>query len=378
MSDNKPKIDLKARLGKKTVSTPAAASVPPPMGAIPRPPAAASVPRSASGVPQPRVPQPPFAQPSVAPRIDPTDPYASMAAQAAPSRPAAIRIEMGEEVREAQRRGRSKVFVLALVTAAIGGFIGFTVGGGNERAKGAESAIFGAKELLKLVEDSNKQITELAEIIKSARTKLLQKGTYPQEEVTKLAAINISFKSTDLADKSIGRFKRDTLSMLIDFTAAAEAMNDQKQSLHLFLASKRLQDYVAEQKAPKVSWVAYMGGGPGGPWLSVEPLSTPFPAADKGVPWPTEIEVQDGKNKVKVKRYASGDPAGSEPPFIPVNPQTQGAVCPSDVVGSLVSQMIKMEQVLRGDSTPGVDKTGLIEKGQKLAEQLKKIGRDPA
>ena len=86
--------------------------------------------------------------------------------------------------------------------------------------------------------------------------------------------------------------------------------------------------------------------------------------------------MQDGKSKVKVKRYASGDPAGTEPPFIPVNPQTQGAVCPSDIVGSLLSQMIKMEQTLRGDSTPGVDKTGLIEKGQKLVEQLKKIGKD--
>jgi hypothetical protein len=229
---------------------------------------------------------------------------------------------------------------------------------------------------LKLVDDSNKQITELADVIKSARSKLLQKGTYPQDEITKLASINIAFKSTDLADKSIGRFKRDTLSMLIDFTAAAEAMNDQKQSLHLFLASNRLKEYVAEQKAPKVSWVAYMGGGPGGPWLSVEPLAAPFPAAQQGTPWPTEIEVQDGKNKVKVKRYSSGDPAGSEPPFIPVNPQTQSAVCPSDIVGSLISQMIKMEQVLRGDPTPGVDKTGLIEKGQKLVEQLKKIGRD--
>jgi len=372
MSDNKPKIDLKARLGKKTVSTPAAASVPPPMAAIPRPPQQVPQPqRTPSGVPIPQ-----FAQPQAAPRIDPTDPYASMGSQAAPSRPAAIRIEMGEEVREAQRRGRSKVLVLALITAIIGGFIGFTFGGGAERGKGAEAAVAGAKELLKLVDDSNKQITELADIIKSARSKLLQKGTYPQEEVGKLAGLNIAFKSTDLADKAIGRFKRDTLTMLIDYTAAVEALNDQKGSLHLFLASKRLQDYVAEQKAPKVTWVGYMGGGPGGPWISLEPLSAPFPAA--GGTWPADIEMMDGKNKVKVKRYSSGDPAGSEPPFIPVNPQTQNAVCPSDIVGSLISQMIKMEQVLRGDSTPGVDKTGLIEKGQKLSDQLKKIGKDPA
>ena len=369
MSDNKPKIDLKARLGKKTVSTPAAASVPPPMAAIPRPPQAVQPQRTPSGVPIPQ-----FGQPQQQ-RVDPTDPYASMPSQAAPSRPAAIRIEMGEEVREAQRRGRSRVAVLALVTAIIGGVIGFAFGGGHERGKGADAAVAGAGELLKLVDESNKQITELADVIKSAREKLLKKGEYPEEEVKKLAAINIAFKSLDLADKSIGRFKRDTLTMLIDFTAAVEAMNDQKGSLHLFLGSQRLKDFVAEQKAPKVNWIAYMGGGPGGPWVSLEKLGAPFPASDK---WPGDIEVMDGKNKVKVKRYNSGDPSSSDPPFIPVNPQSQGGVCPSDIVGSLISQMIKMEQVLRGDPTPGVDKTGLIEKGQKLSDQLKKIGRDPA
>jgi hypothetical protein len=341
------------------------------MAAIPRPPQAVQPQRTPSGVPIPQ-----FGQPQQPSRIDPTDPYASMPQQAAPSRPAAIRIEMGEEVREAQRRGRSRVAVLALITAIIGGVIGFAFGGGAERGKGADSAVAGAKELLKIVDDSNKQITELADVIKSAREKLLKKGEYPEDEVKKLAAINISFKSLDLADKSIGRFKRDTLTMLIDFTAAVEAMNDQKGSLHLFLGSQRLKDFVAEQKAPKVNWIAYMGGGPGGPWLSLERLGEPFPAA--GGTWPSDIEVADGKNKVKVKRYSSGDPAGSDPPFIPVNPQSQGGVCPSDIVGSLISQMIKMEQVLRGDPTPGVDKTGLIEKGQKLSDQLKKIGRDPA
>jgi len=371
MSDNKPKIDLKARLGKKTLSTPAASSVPPPMG-IPRPPAAAPMPqRSPSGVPAP-----PFAQPQAAPRVDPTNPYASVPIQSAPVRSAAIRVEIGEEVREAQRRGRSRVLVLALVTAIVGGVIGFAFGGGAERAKGADAAIAGSKDLLKLVEDSNKQITDLADVIKSARDKLLKKGDYPQEEVDKLKTINIAFKPGDLADKGIGRYKRDTFGMLIDFTAAAEAMEDQKESLYLFLGSQRLKNFVAEQKAPKVAWVGYMGGGPGGPWISLEPLGSPFPAAADKSKWPDDVEVSDGKSKTKIKRYSSGDPAGNEPPFIPINPQTQTAVCPSDVVGSLVSQMIKMETVLRGDPTPGVDKTGLIEKGQKLVEQLKKIGRD--
>jgi len=394
MSDNKPKIDLKARLGKKTLTP--GASVPPPMApqamgsqhpgaALPRPPQVMQQPmRSQSGVPAP-----PFT-PSGAPKpppADPTSPYASMPRQSAPiqARPAEIRVDM-DEVRAAQRSGRGKVMVLALVTAFVGGFVGFAFGGGAERGKGAAAAITGAQDLVKEVEASNKQITELADTIKSAQTKLLGKGTYPQEEVTKLGAINIPFRSTSLADKSIGRFKREILTMLIDYSASVEQMNDQKETLQRFLGSQTLKDLIAEQSKPKVRWYATVSNGPSGPWVNLDKLDTPFPVAsdekvkdkdgkEKAYAWPEEVEIKDGKETVKMKRYASGDPGGSTPPFIAVNPQTQSAVCQSDVIGSLLSQLVKMQTVLRGDDTPGVDKMGLIEKGQKLADQLKKIGK---
>jgi hypothetical protein len=394
MSDNKPKIDLKARLGKKTMSTPGA-SVPPPMaaqpgGAVP----GSTLPRPhAAQMPQPMrsspsgVPAPPFT-PSGAPKPSPSAaPYASMPQQSAPlqARPTEIRVDM-DEVRAAQRSGRGKVMVLALVTAVVGGFVGFAFGGGAERGKGAQAAIQGASELVKEVEESNKQITDLADTIKSAQSKLLNKGTYPQEEVTKLGAINIPFRSTSLADKSIGRFKREILTMLIDYSASVEQMNDQKETLQRFLGSQTLKDLIDEQKKPKVRWYATVANGPSGPWVNLDRLDTPFFAAsdekitdkdgkEKPYAWPDEVEIKDGKDTVKMKRYTSGDPGGSSPPYIAVNPQTQSAVCQSDVLGSLLSQLVKMQTVLRGDPTPGVDKTGLIEKGQKLADQLKKIGK---
>jgi hypothetical protein len=378
MSDNKPKIDLKARLGKKTVGTPATASVPPPMATqptgstIPRPPQAAQMPRSPSGVPAP-----PFT-PSGAPKPSPSvAPYQSIPKQSAPiqARPTEIRVDM-EEVRAAQRSGRGKVMVLALVVSIVGGVVGFAFGGGAERAKGADAAIQGAHDLVKEVEDSNKQISDLADTIKSAQTKIMQKGTYPQEEVTKLGAINIPFRSASLADKSIGRFRREILTMLIDYSAAVEQMNDQKETLQRFLGSATLKDLIAEQQKPKVRWYATVSSGPQGPWVNLDKLDTPFLVqSDDKAKWPDEIEIKDGKDTTKIKRYASGDPGGSTPPYIAVNPQTQAAVCQSDVLGSLVSQLVKMNTVLRGDDTPGVDKTGLIEKGQKLLDQLKKIGK---
>lgn len=393
MSDNKPKIDLKARLGKKTAAAPATASVPPPMapqGGLPRPQAVPG-PRP-SGIPAPRtspsgVPIPPFQSPSQAPRAEPTGGYASIPRQSAPvqARPTEIRVDM-EEVRAAQRSGRGRVMVLALITAVVGGVVGFAFGGGAERDKGAKAAIQGAQDLVKEIDESNKQIVALAETVKSAQTKLLGKGTYPQEEVTKLGAINIPFRTASLADKSIGRFKREILTMLIDYTASVEAMNDQKETLQRFLGSQTLKDLIAEQQKPKVHWYATVSNGPLGPWVNLDKLDAPFAVQsdekvkdkdgkEKSYAWPDEIEIKDGKDTTKFKRYSSGDPGGSNPPYIAVNPQSQSAVCQSDVIGSLVSQLVKMQTVLNGDPTPGVDKTGLIEKGQKLADQLKKIGK---
>jgi hypothetical protein len=60
-----------------------------------------------------------------------------------------------EEVKAANRGRRGRVLFLSLVTAGVGGFIGFTFGGGVERGKAATAAVVGSKELLKEVEDSN-------------------------------------------------------------------------------------------------------------------------------------------------------------------------------------------------------------------------------
>jgi hypothetical protein len=370
MADNKPKIDLKARLGKKTVSAPVTSSVPPPVG-LQRPgvaPARPSQPVARPG----SVPAPPFG--SQAPRIDPTNPYSSVAAQAAPvaQRPREIRVDM-EEVRAANRGRRGRVLFLSLVTAAVGGFLGFTFGGGYERGKAGKAAVIGAKDLLKEVEASNSQIQQLADTLKSARQKLLGKGTYPQEEVTKLGAINLPFKSVSLLDKGIGRFKRDTMVLLIDYTTGVEAANDQKESLHRLLGSAALKGVIEEQKAPKVRWMAQVENTPGGPWVLLNrlPEANAFPIGDK---WPEALDIKEGEKVTKYKRYTSGDPVGTEPPFIPVSPQSQG---PSDLIGTLISQLLKMDEVLRGNKEdPANEKTGLLERGQKLAEQLKRIGKD--
>src|SRR6185436_5718385 len=228
--DKKPKIDLKARLGKKTVSAPAAG----PGGSIPPP----------AGVPKPSgIPAPPFQSPGgsarPAPMVDASNPYGAMAPAAAPVAAAqTIRIDMGDDVMRAQRGGKMKVLVLALITAGIGGFVGFTLGGASERNAGATAAMQGAQDLTKDVDAANAKIGELADILKSAREKL-GKAQFPDDEVSKLGALNIPFAGANLAGKSIGRFKADVLTMLVDFASASSEANDNKSDLQNFLGGNK-------------------------------------------------------------------------------------------------------------------------------------------
>ncbi len=377
MEDKKPKIDLKSRLGKKTVSSPAVGSIPPPAGmGVP-------VPKPSVPVANPsRVPAPPFAsvpQAAAIPRVDSSHPYgAAMAPQAAPVRVAApsITIEMDDEFRRAQKSGRSKVLVLAIFTAAIGAGLGFAGGGISERNKAADAAVVGAGELTTKVEATTKKAAELADILKSAKEKLT-KATFPDEEVSKLGAINLPFTAADLNGKGIGRFNGATLSMLIDFSTIVDKVNDQKEKLQNVLSGnkKAVQDFLSSQTKPQVRWSVVVGNGPGGPWATMQPVPTPFLAKDGDKPkWPDDIRIPVGDKQAVLKRYNSGNPVSEDGLFIPVDPASQGSVCSTSVVTTLRRELGDLEEVLRGNQNPGEEKAGLLDAGDKLGKKLKQIG----
>ena len=375
MEDKKPKIDLKSRLGKKSVSSPAAGSIPPPAG----------LPRPSIGVPNPsRVPAPPFASSppaSQAPRVDASNPYGAMAPQAAPMRmePTAIKIEMSDEFVAAQKSGRTKVLVLAIFTAGIGAGLGFAGGGISERNKAADAAVEGAGELVKKVEGTNVKANELADVLKSAKEKL-SKSTFPDEEVSKLGGINLPFSAADLSGKGIGRFNAGVISMLIDFSTAVDKVNDQKEKLGNVLSGnkKGVQDFLAQTTKPTVRWSVVLGNGPAGPWATMQPVATPFLAKPDGdAKWPADIHVPVGDKQAVLKRYTSGNPISEDGLFVPVDPASQASVCASSVLVTLRRELSDLEEVLRGNQTPGEEKTGLLEAGTNLAKKLKLIGAAP-
>lgn len=368
--EKKPKIDLKSRLGKKTVSAPSGPSIPPPVG-----------------LPKPAIPAPPFgsspSQPA-RPQVDASNPYSAISADQAPVRaePQAIKIEMTEEVVAAQKKGRAKIVVLAAITAVIGGLLGYAFGGSRARNEAAQAAVTGAEELAKEVEDANSKIDELAEVLKAAQGKL-KDSKYPEEEVQKLGAIDIPFKGANLTGKGVGRFKADIVTMLVSYASGAHEANEGKDKIRSLLSSAKpaIEDLLAQQTTPKVRWATYIENGPGGPWMSMQPLPEPFLVEkkdDKNYKWPVEFKIPQGGKTFTLKRYSSGDPTkakAGEPYIVPINPATQNSVCPSDIQTRLVRELRSLEEVLRGDPTPGQEKDGLMTTGSQLVDKLKNVGR---
>jgi hypothetical protein len=238
----------------------------------------------------------------------------------------------------------------------------------------------GAQELTKDVEAANKKISELADLLKSAREKL-GKSTFPDDEVSKLGALNIPFAGSNLAGKGIGRFKSDVLTMLTGFASSAAEANANKEDLqHVLSGNKKgVQEFLDSQTKPQVRWSVIVSPTQVGPLASMQPVPTPFPlgSEDKKT-WPDSFELMSGGKKTVVKRYTKGDAASEDPTFIPVDPSTQALVCPSDVLVKLRGKLGDLEETLRGNPTPGEEKTGLLEAGQALAKKLKQIGTAPA
>jgi hypothetical protein len=362
----KPKIDLKARLGRKSV--PGGSSIPPPGGAIPKPVG---------------IPAPPFAQKG--PKVDASDPYAAIHHSEAPARvePQAIKVEMSEEVLQAQKKGRSKVIALAGVTAVVGGFLGFVLGGRCEADKGTKAALSGASALVKEVGDANAKIEELIGVLDGAKQKLAS-SKYPTEELQKLGGINIPFDGTNLAGKGIGRFQGSTVKMLVDYAHGAQGANERKDDFSRILTAtqKSINDLFAQQTEPKVMWGAIVQPTPVGPWVTLALLPEPFavkgPEKDgKAYAWPEKLKLKDGQKDIEFSRYAKGDPIGAQPPLIPVSPAAAATVCPNDVLSRVRRELVAFETILKGaEGQPGGDeeRQGLLDLGRKLEEQLKGIG----
>ncbi len=360
MSDNKPKIDLKSRLGKKTVSSPSGPSIPPPVG-LSRPGA---------------VPPPPFGR--TVPPVDASNPYSAIDAGSAPARvePQAIKVEMSEEVRHEQKKQSKKALVLTGIMSLVGLIVGFMIGGANERSNVASQALKDAEELAKEIRGSYEAAETLADTLKSARERLSSQK-FPEEEINKLGDLRIPFGGDKLGGRNIGRFRKEVSSGLLAYASASEKANEQIETVQRVTrgARKFIEEMFAQGTNPKIQWAAVADNGSGGPWLTMLGIPEPFAAkAEKG--WPESVKFKIGGKDVSVKRYTKGDVLATDPLFIPIDPTTQGTVCPADTAFRVARQIQDLENLLRGvKEEGGHEENGIIDDGRALEEKLKQIGR---
>ncbi len=366
--EKKPKIDLKARLGTRAVVAQGGPAVPPPVG-IPKP----SLPGMTRSYPP-------------GPRVDASDPYSSIsAAEASAGKMEAqsITVEMSPEVLAAQKRGRGRMMVGIAVAAAVGGLLGFAFGDRSASLKSAKAAVVGAKELLGDVDKANTQVVQLADTLKAAMESL-RDNKYPEAQVKALGDVTIPFDGGTMAGKGMGRFNSTTQAMLIQYASRAQEANDAKDRLQILLSASRKElASVLEQQneeTRKVQWSVFVVGGAAGPMAVMQPLerAQQFALTKKGdttYKWPEEFKIKDGGKEIALKRYTSGDPTGNNPKIIPVDPTTQSSVCANTTVGALSREVTRVESALRGEQGQGGadDKEGLIQLGDKLVEELRKI-----
>jgi hypothetical protein len=371
---SKPKIDLKARLGRRTGAMPASASIPPPVVNQHQPhPSQAPQQGQSSGYPGPSG----FASPQ---QQQPRASYNPMGVGTVQQAPAPVRmaapVSYDDEEFAAVRKGsRVKVMVLAAAAAAAGGVLGFAVGGMSEKNSVAEAAVVGAKTLVVEIDAANASVGKLSEVLASAAN-ALKEGKYPDDQVKELGAVNIPFDGTNLGNKSIGRFKPSLVAQLITYAEATGKANAQKDKIRGLLSySKAGVEELLDQKAnPQVRWGVSVQQGPQGPWGSMQVLPSAFFAngeKGKGGGWPAQFEIPQGGEKSSFKRFVGGDPDGQ---IIPIAPMTQNAVCPTDTIVRIRRELGDMQKILNGDETPGAEVVGIVQLGDTIKKQLNAIG----
>lgn len=407
--EKKPKIDLKARLGKAGgaggltppppgvggIPMPAATptpgtAAPPPNAGIPVPvPTPVSLPK-AGGLPVPPGipvgPPPAFKGPALS--LDPSNPLAAaVAPPAAPARPAPPpqpqRIEVDElTVQEARKGARKQGLVAGVVFGLVLGAVGFIMGGAQETSKGRAASVAHAKSLATDVEKSREQLKALVEKLEDGRTQLAQRK-FPESLPKDLGAINVDFDGGKLAGVRFSGFSTETTNGLIEYITAVQATNDRKNALTSLLArlQKPLNDQfkaLAENKPPPLTFVVLLNKDQQkNPYAVLAPLQKPL---DPTQPQPAEFTATDPltKGNVTAPKFASLDRPGAAV----VIPKSVEAACPSETsgqIGQLVGQLTKLINDIRGEQpAPGGEqlvepKPGLLERADRLLTNLNKV-----
>lgn len=388
----KPKIDLKARL-QRMGPAPAGSTPPPPTagGMTPGlPPVARSVPPggAVASVPPPSgVPVAGRSGPAQA--LDPRNPLAAVAHGAfkpGSAVPAPViqsqRIEVDEgAVQQARGRARKQGFIIGLVLAVGAGAVCWVGGGAFQQGAARNQGIHDAHDLAADLVKAKESLDQLDQKL-TGGAQSIQQGKFPDTLGQELSALNVDFGGDKLFGRRFSGVPADTTRNLFDFITRITALNDRKM-LVVALLSKLQKPITEELKRGGQMPVQYVlivdkdTPGSGGFMAS---LAAPI---EPGSAVPNDLTFLNprGSGNVKLPRL-NADKIPKEGAAITIVPNTFEKVCPSKQRGQ-IAQMVSSINSLIGEiegqkAGPQEDvitetKPGLGEVALKLADSLNKV-----
>jgi hypothetical protein len=387
----KSKIDLKARLGKTSMTAAGGAAVPlpvpgsqpgsgPPPDVSSAPAATPSARPSASG--RPSAPAGIAPPPGISPGI-PLPPFAQRpAAQAAPKPTAVqqtIKVEVGEEVEHERKKLIKKFTLYAGIAAVVGIGMGFVAGGAKERSDRGKAAVDGAALLEKDIKSANDKMKELSEKLVAASKQFGEKS-YPKEFAQELAALNIPFDTLMLEGKQVGNLPGKVMRQVFNYTQAVTDLNKKKDALRNVLGALQPQVEKAwkEEKEPVVNFSVVFKRDGDKMVAELVPNKEPFPY---GKAFPEKYKVtrpertQQGIKGVEkdAVRWTKGDLTGNDLIAIPIDPPTVAAFTAEQAVNGVKRAMLETHQILEGSPDDPTAPPGLLKTGEDLANELHKI-----
>ncbi len=389
--DKKPKIDLKARLGKMggqtapppVSSSPSGRPPPPATGSIPAPPMGTGL-SAPPGIPI--GPPAPFAsQPSA---IDPSNPLSAVAtpyrAPTPPAPPPPQRIEVDESaVQEARAGARKQGITIGLIVAVLFAGVGYVAGGASETNAGRKRAVVDAGDLATQAAKAKETLNALSAKLEAGRDAI--KGRkFPDTLAKDLGGLNVDFDGSVLAGRRFSGFPSTTTAQLVEFITSVQSVNDRK--LVIINLLNKLQKPLTDQlNAPagqqSIAQVIVVDKDPAGnPAAFLSTLATPILVTKEKLDLPVEFTFAKpgGGGNVTAPRYKSGDIA-TKAAALYVVPKTFEAVCPSETAGQLAqlsAQIGSFAREIKGEAAAaeGMDgKAGLSERADRLAEALRKV-----
>jgi hypothetical protein len=394
--EKKPKIDLKARLGKAS-----GGATPPPVGVggmpMPVPPPSFGS-RPPPAIPPPVVPGIPVGPPSpfgspMSQAIDPSNPLAAVAAPyrapapAAPPQPQ--RIEVDEHAVQTARSGaRKQGMVIACVVAVAFAGVGYIAGQAAENGAGRTKSKGDAAELAADVTKAKETLKTLGDKLEAGRNSLTKERKFPDTLANDLGGINIDFDGSKLAGRRFSGFPTETTAGLVEFVTEVQALNDRKAIVKGLLT--KLQKPLTEQlSAPAgqttISQVIIVDRDPAGnPTALLASLATPITFTPPQLALPAEFTFSNpmGAGNTKLPAYKGGD-ITTKPSAVYVAPKTFDKACPNENAGALAQLAAQLGNTLtaiRGEGQAQQDviqesKPGLIERADKLITGLEKVAK---